>query len=304
MRRANRGAFQRFGQRLRRRLLWSFLAFGIGAAATWFYREDIFRFLLAPAEGSLSPFGGAPVFTGPTAMMGATISLAMRGGALAAVPIMVLSVYTLVRPAMPDAQHRFILLFFPATLVCFLAGGSFAYFVMLPTGLGFLLNFGGGVAIPLITINEYLDLMMSMMFWLGVVFEIPVAMYLLAKTNIVSYRRMQNLRKFVPVSAFILSAIITPTFDALNQAMVAVPIILLYEVGLFCAWAAHPDRGDYLWIGAIGRLIRRIGRWVRAAVLWVARVVRAVVLAPYTVPRWMYRRVARAVRKLIRKVRK
>jgi Sec-independent protein secretion pathway component TatC len=89
MRRANRDAFQRFGKRLRLRLVWSFIAFGIGAASTWFYREGIFMFLLVPAEESLSPFGGAPVFTGPTAMMGATISLALRGGALAAVPITV-----------------------------------------------------------------------------------------------------------------------------------------------------------------------------------------------------------------------
>ena len=303
MRRANRDAFQRFGKRLRLRLVWSFIAFGIGAALTWYYREDIFLFLLAPAESSLSPdeyFGGAPVFTAPTAMMGATISLALRGGALAAVPVMVVSVYTLIRPAIPGPQHRFILLFFPATLVCFLTGGAFAYFVMLPTGLGFLLNFGDGVAIPLITINEYLDLMMAMMFWLGVVFEIPVVMYLLAKADIVSYRRMKNLRKFVPVSAFILSAIITPTFDAFNQTLVAVPIILLYEVGLFGAWVTHPDRGNYLWFGSIGRGVR----WVWHRVVWVARVVRAVVLAPYTVPRWMYRRVARATGKVIRKVRR
>jgi sec-independent protein translocase protein TatC len=300
MRRANRDAFQRFGKRLRLRLVWSFIAFGIGAASTWYYREGIFLFLLSPAEGSLSPFGGAPVFTGPTAMMGATISLALRGGALAAVPIMGVGVYTLVRPALPAAQHRFILLFFSATLVCFLTGGAFAYFVMLPTGLGFLLNFGAGVAVPLITINEYLDLMMAMMFWLGVVFEIPVVMYLLAKADIVSYRRMKNLRKFVPVSAFILSAIITPTFDVFNQTLVAVPIILLYEVGLFCAWVTHTDRGDYLWLGSIGRGIR----WMWRGVVWVARVVRVVVLAPYTVPRWMYRRVARATGKVIRKVRR
>jgi len=293
MRRANRDAFQRFGKRLRLRLAWSFIAFGIGAASTWYYREDIFLFLLAPAEGSLSPFGGAPVFTGPTAMIGATISLALRGGALAAVPIMVIGVYTLIRPAIPGPQRRFILWFFPATLVCFLTGGAFAYVVMLPTGLGFLLHFGDGVAIPLITIDEYLDLMMAMMFWLGVVFEIPVVMYLLAKTDIVSYRRMKSLRKFVPVFAFILSAIITPTFDAFNQTLVAVPIILLYEVGLFCAWVTHTDRGDYLWLGSIARGIR----WMWHRVVWVARVVRVVVLAPYTVPRWMYRKVIRKVRR-------
>ena len=288
MRRANRGAFQRFGQRLRWRLVWSFIAFGVGAASTWYYREGVFLFLLVPAEGSLSPFGGAPVFTGPTAMMGATINLALRGGALTAVPVMVIGVYTLVRPAIPNAQHRFIILFFPSTLACFLLGGAFAYFVMLPTSLGFLLNFGGGIAIPLITINEYLDLMMAMMFWLGVVFEIPVVMYLLAKTDIVSYSKMKNLRKFVPVSAFILSAIITPTFDAFNQTLVAVPIILLYELGLFVAWAAHPDRGNYLWLGSMGRGLRWVWQRPKAVGNWMRR---------------LWRRAGGAIGNLIRKVR-
>jgi sec-independent protein translocase protein TatC len=290
MRRANRDAFQRFGKRVRRRILWSFLVFGVGAASTWHFQEDIFRFLLAPAGDSLSTFGGgAPVFTAPTEMMEATIHLAMRGGALAALPVMVVGAYTLVRPALSDEQRRFIVLFFPATALCFLAGSAFAYFVMLPTGLGFLLNFGGGVAVPMISISEYLELTMSMMFWLGVVFELPVAMYLLAKTDIISYRRMKNLRKFVPVSAFILSAIITPTFDVFNQTLVAVPIIALYEVGLFWAWVARPERGNYLWL-----------KTIRDGLLWVARKVCALVLSPYTVPRWMYRRAARAIRKVRR----
>jgi sec-independent protein translocase protein TatC len=289
MRRANRGSFQRFGKRVRRRLLWSFLFFGVGAAATWRWRADIFQFLLAPAGDSLSPFGGGPVFTAPTEMMGATISLAMRGGALAALPVLVFGAYTLVRPALPNEQHRFVVLFFPATALCFLAGSAFAYFVMLPTGLGFLLHFGGGVAVPMISVSEYLALMMSMMFWLGVVFELPVAMYLLAKTDIISYRRMKNLRKFVPVSAFILAAIITPTFDVINQTLVAGPIIVLYEVGLFWAWVARPERGNYLWL-----------RTIRNGLLWMARKVRALVLSPYTVPRWMYRRAARAIRKIFK----
>jgi sec-independent protein translocase protein TatC len=293
MRSANPNAFRRVGNRIRRRLLLTFVAFGIGAASTWNWQREIFEFLLIPADGLLSPFGGSPVFTGPTAMMGATIQLSLRGGAVVALPVLVGSVYTLIRPLIPRPLHHFIKLFLPATLLCFLAGASFAYFVMLPAGLGFLLNFGGGVAQPLITINEYLDLMISMTFWLGVVFELPVAMYLLAKTNVISYRKMKNLRKFVPVTAFILSAIITPTFDIFNQTLVAVPIILLYEVGLFWAWVAHPERGNYLWL-----------KTIRAAVLWVARVLRAVVLSPYTVPRLAYRKMVKLVKAGWRKVRR
>jgi sec-independent protein translocase protein TatC len=204
-------------------------------------------------------------------MMGATIQLAMRGGMIVALPVMLVGVYTLVRPVIPTKIHRFIVLFAPATVLCFLIGGAFAYFVMLPTGLGFLLHFGDGVAVPLINILDYLEMMMSMIFWLGVIFEMPVAMYLLAKTEIISYRRMRNLRKFVPVTAIILAAIITPTVDAVNLTLVAVPIIVLYEVGMFCAWLAHPERGNYLWLGSIGRGIR--WTWRRPIVFanWVQR---------------------------------
>lgn len=253
---------QRFGNRVRRRVLWAFLAFGAGAGATWYFREDIFLFLLKPAGGSLSPFeDGLPVFTAPTDMMGATIHLAMKGGAAAALPVVVAGVYTLIRPIVPSEQRRFIALFFPASALCFAGGAAFAYYVMLPTGLKFLLHFGDGIAVPLITITAYMELLTAMIFWLGIVFQLPLAMYLLAKTRIVSYSRMRRLRKFVPVAAFILSAIITPTFDVINQTMLAVPIIVLYEVGLFLAWLARPEKGDYMGIKKIKSAVGRILRW-------------------------------------------
>lgn len=250
---------QRFGKRVRRRLLWTFLAFGIGAGATWYYREAVFNFLLIPAGESLSPFeGGLPVFTAPTDMMAATIHLAMRGGAIVAMPVLVASIFTLLSPLLPTQQKRFLIVFLPATALCFVGGAAFAYYVMLPTGLKFLLHFGDGIAIPLITITEYMELLTAMMFWLGIVFELPLAMYLLAKMRIVSYTRMRRLRKFVPVAAFILSAFLTPTFDVINQTMLAVPIIVLYEVGLFLAWVARPEAGDYMAIKKIMSVVGKI----------------------------------------------
>ena len=264
-------ALQRFGHRVRRRILWTFIAFGIGASATWFYREAVFAFLLVPAGDSLSPFeGGLPVFTAPTEMMSATIHLAMRGGMLLAAPVMVVSMFTLLSPMLPRQSRRFLTIFIPATFVCFAGGAAFAYFVMLPTGLKFLLHFGDGIAVPLITITEYMELMTAMMFWLGVVFELPLAMYLLAKMRIVAYQRMKRFRKFVPVAAFILSAIITPTFDVINQTMLAVPIIVLYEFGLFLAWMARPEMGNYMWLRTIAHVVTAPARAVR----WAYRLVR------------------------------
>ena len=259
---APRGALQRFGRRVKRSLLGVFLTFGIGASASWYFHEEIFRWLLVPGGDRLSPHGGLPVFTAPTEMLGTTIHLSVRGGAIAALPVVVFSVFMLVRPLLPPEHRRFAAIFLPALFGCFVGGTLFAYYVMLPTGLRFLLHFGEGVAVPLITITEYLSLLTALMFWLGVVFNLPPAMFLLTKIKVVSYRRLSSFRRYIPVSAFILSAIITPTFDIVNQTLVAVPIIILYEFGLFLSWLARPEEGSYramkkiisLTRGLLGRL--------------------------------------------------
>ena len=234
----NRGAIQRFGRKIRVRVFWIVVAFGVGASATWYFREAIFELLLAPAKGKLSPWG-LPVFTSPTEMLSATISLAIKGGMVVAFPVLVFSIYGLAKPLLGHKQRRFAVVFLPAILLCYLGGAAFAYFVMLPTGMKFLLHFGTNIAVPMIRISEYMSIVTALLFWLGVVFEIPLVMFLLAKLRVVSRSRFKRFRKYVPFAAFFLGAIITPTFDALNQTMVAVPIIVLYEFGLFLAWLAE-----------------------------------------------------------------
>ena len=212
----------------------------MGASLTWYYRESVFAWLLAPARGRLSPFDGLPVFTTPTEMFTSTVQLALAGGAVASVPMVVLGAFRLLIRYLPPREQRFVLTFFPAVILFYVAGAAFAYYVLLPTGLNFLLGFGDGVAVPTIRISDYVSIMTAMLFWLGVVFELPLVMFLLAKLRLVSYLRFRKFRKLVPATAFVLSAVITPTFDVINQALVALPIIVLYEIGLFLAWTARP----------------------------------------------------------------
>lgn len=265
-------AYQQLGKRVRRRLLWTFIAFGIGAASTWNYREAVYNWLLVPGGGNLSPYDGLPVFTAPVDMMTVTIGLAMKGGMVAAVPVLTVGMFTLVRPVLPPPRRRFLAIFLLSLGLCFVGGAAFAYYVMLPTGMRFLLHFGDGVAVPLITFPQYLSMLFAMMFWLGITFELPLAMFLLAKMGIVSHRRMKGARKYVPVAAFFLSMILTPGADPISSVMVAVPLILLYEVGLFLSFLAHPDGEDYL---AVRKLWRAAG-WVLTRPLAVWRAVAAV----------------------------
>lgn len=237
-----------------------FLAFGVGASLTWYYHEAIFRFLFVPAKGALSPFEGLPIVTSPTEMFGATVSLAMKGGMAAAFPVLVFSAYGLVSPLLSPKQRRFAVLFLPAIFLCYLSGAAFAYFVMLPTGLNFLLHYGTNITVPIITLTEYMSLVTALLFWLGVIFEIPLVMFLLAKLKLVSRKRFKKFRRYVPVAALVLSAIITPTFDVVNQTLVAVPIVVLFETGLLLAWLAEGGHRAMLRMAKalVVRILRRL----------------------------------------------
>ena len=232
-------ALRRHLRGVKQRILWVFLAFGVGSGLTWYYRKIVIGWLLLPGGGQLSATG-RPVFTNPTDMFSVSIHLMMLGGVVVAFPVLVYHVFRFLRPLLNKQQGRFVAIFLPAGFVFFLAGTAFAYFVVLPTGLRFLLKFDLDIADPMIRITEYMDLALAMLFWLGIVFELPLAMFLAVKMRLVTYRRVKSFSRYVPFAAFILSAVITPTFDAINQTLVAVPIILLFGVGVFLAWLARP----------------------------------------------------------------
>ena len=233
----------RFARRVRFGLLGTLLAFGTGAGLTWWFRVTIFGWLTAPADGMLSPHQGLPIYTSPTEILSTTIKLSLTGGVVFAIPVLVGTVFYLVRPLLKRHEQRLVALFLPAIFLSYLAGVSFAYFLMLPVGIAFLLHFGEGIAVPTIRISEYLSLVITLIFWLGVIFELPLLMFLLAKLRLISYRRFKRVRKFVPPAAIIISAILTPTMDIVNQLMLAGPIIILYEVGLALSWLAQPGKG-------------------------------------------------------------
>lgn len=225
---------------MRRVVLRTLVAFGVGASLTWYYRSMVFGWLLAPAGDRLST-AGPPIFTSPTEMMTLTIKVAMAGGVAAALPILGLSIFwTLGRAIGFSRAYRRIGIFLLSVVASALCGVAFAHYVLLPASLRFLLGFGADIATPTIKITEYMDLVWAMFFWLAIIFELPLAMFLLAKMGIVDHKRLRKLWKFVPAAAFILAAIITPTFDIVNLTLMAVPMILLFEFGVFLAWLARP----------------------------------------------------------------
>ena len=206
-------------------------------------------------------------------MMAATIGLAIKGGAAGALPVAIVGLFTLLKP-LTAKYRRFLIVFTASVVLCFLGGAAFSYYVLLPAAMGFLLSFGEGIAVPVIDIGEYLGLLAAIVFWMGVIFTLPPAMYVLTKFRLIEYKsfRKPMVRKLLGPAAVIFSAIITPSLDPWLTLMMAVPIVALYEVGVFASWVARPEEGNYLWLKTVAAALRRL----RDALAWPYRRVRRV----------------------------
>jgi len=268
----------RLGQRFRNTVLLSVLAWSIGAGATFWWHPEVFAFLLAPAEEMLSPFDGRPTFSAPQDMFSATLSLSMKGGQFVAFPVLVVGALTMLRPFVPRRFWLFVTTYSAISIAMFALGASFVFITMMPVSLQFLLTFGKGIAIPVILLTEYLALLLSLLFWIGVVFDLPVIMQLLAKFRILPYSKARNLRKWVVPTALIFSALITPSLEGTLTVMVALPMLALYEIGLLAGWLTHPDGDNYFadlpMVQRGHRLVIRIYRAIRSGAVRVARKIR------------------------------
>ena len=220
-------------QELRRRLIISTLTVVVATGVSFAFYKPLVRVLLRPGGFSTGADGPELVFIQLTEMLGVTVKVCLVSGLVLAFPMILYQVISFVAPGLTTRERRFLFAFLPGSLICFATGIAFAYFVLLPPALEFLKSFGSDLATPTIRIGNYISIVVMLLFWMGVVFETPLVMFLLAKLGIVTSRGFARWRRHWIVVAFILSALITPTVDPLNQVLVAAPLIVLYELGVW-----------------------------------------------------------------------
>jgi sec-independent protein translocase protein TatC len=177
-----------------------------------------------------------PVFTQPTEMFVTSFKIAFLGGFALALPFILLEVALFILPALEyPHERRWLYFLMPSAFIFFVVGAAFAYFLVLPQALGFLLTFGGGLAQALPSISSYVGFVVALIFWIGLSFETPLAIFFLAKIRVVTVSRLVSGIRVAIVAAFVIAALITPTPDPFNQTLVALPIILLYLLGILFA---------------------------------------------------------------------
>ena len=224
--------------RIERRVILVFAVFGMAAGWTFAFHATIFLWLMKPAGSQLSPFNDLPIVTSPVDALLATLQLSLRGGVVVTLPVAAVSILTLFNPLLTRRRFWFLLAFIPIAYACFLAGAMFAYYVMVPAGLGFLLGFGQGFTVYVIHLEEYIGLVTALMFVMGMIFELPVVMFILSALGVISYERFKRFRWQFYIAAAILAGFITPTFDVFNLLLIVIPQFLMFEVGLRASWTA------------------------------------------------------------------
>jgi sec-independent protein translocase protein TatC len=185
-------------------------------------------------------------FTEVTGLLGSYMKVSLYGGLVLAGPYLLYQFVMFIKPALTRREKGYFYTLLPGVLVLFFAGVMFGYFILLPPALNFLYNsfpsFVGGDINPIWTVDNYVSVVTRLLFWLGVVFEIPILMYFLARIGVISPAWIRRKWRYAVVIAFIIGGIITPTFDPVNQSLVAGPIVLLYGLGYLLAklaWAAR-----------------------------------------------------------------
>ncbi len=223
-------------EEIRRRLLYSTIAVVITTMVAFFFADNIFQVLESRAEGINL------VYIEMTEMIGTYFRVAFISGIVLALPFLVYQLVMFVRPGLTKSEKRYLYLILPSVTLAFAAGVAFGYFVLIPPVARFLITFGSNIATPEIRVSNFVSLMIKLLFAIGLCFEMPPLMFFLAKIHVITAQQLARYRRFAIIGAFILGAIITPTFDPINQSIVAVPLIILYEIGILLARLARPKK--------------------------------------------------------------
>ncbi|MCR4337441.1 MAG: twin-arginine translocase subunit TatC [Candidatus Omnitrophica bacterium] len=178
------------------------------------------------------------VFTSPAEAFTARIFLTFLGGFLLALPIVFYQIWQFVAAGLTEKERRYVRIFGVFSFLSFVGGIIFGYFVMLPISLQFLLGFSSESMVPMITVGKYFSFVGSLVLACGIVFELPLILLFLTYIGIATPEFLRQKRRYAIVLIFIVSAIVTPP-DVLTQLLMAVPLMVLYEVGVFFSqWMA------------------------------------------------------------------
>jgi sec-independent protein translocase protein TatC len=222
---------------LRSCLVRSVIALLVALPISFYVSKYVFDILMKPVPGIKL------IYTEITEMLGTYAKVTLIIAVILTLPFIVYQIVMFVRPALTRRERSYVYIMLPAIAICFVIGVTFAYFVLLPPALNFLFTFGSDIAEPMIKVGNYVSVLTNLLFWIGMCFEIPIVMFFLTKIGVIKPGWLSKYRKAAYIIAFVIGAVITPTFDPVNQSLVAIPVIILYEFGIILSKVAQRKKG-------------------------------------------------------------
>ncbi len=217
-------------EELRKRLIICAIAIGIGFAISYIFSKQLFSFLILPLTKVL-PAESRLIFTSLPEMFIAYIKVALIAGIMLAIPIVFYELWMFLAPALYQREKGYVIPFVLFSSILFVAGSLFGYFIVFPYGFKFFISFATEDIQALPSVKQYFSFAIRLLFVFGLVFEMPVVVFFMTKIGLITPDSMKKFRKLAILSAFILSAILTPP-DVATQIMMALPLIVLYEISI------------------------------------------------------------------------
>jgi sec-independent protein translocase protein TatC len=221
-------------EELRVRLVHALVALAVGFGVCWHFHDKLFHFLTQPLRRAYPQVEF--IFTSPTEALMLHMKMAFFVGIFLAAPYLLYQVWAFVSPGLYPHEKVYAVPFILAGTLFFLGGAAFGHFVLFPLTFRFMIGFGGPDMKFMPRVGEYYTFYSWFLLGLGLVFQLPVVVFIVSRIGLVTPRFLIRNFKYAILIAFFLSAIITPTPDVVTQSMLAVPMLGLYLLGVGVAW--------------------------------------------------------------------
>jgi sec-independent protein translocase protein TatC len=220
-------------EELRKRLITSFIAVGIGFVVCFAFKKKLFYVLMAPLQKAMKS-GDTLIYTHLPEAFFTYLKTAFISGIILASPVLLYQFWMFIAPGLYDREKKLLIPILFLSTLFFTGGALFGYFVVFPWGFKFFLSFATDTIRPMPSMKEYLGFSAKLLLGFGIVFELPLVITFLARLGIVSVQFLKTNRKYAILFIFIGAAILTPP-DVVTQVLMALPLILLYEISIIGA---------------------------------------------------------------------
>jgi sec-independent protein translocase protein TatC len=241
------GFMEHLGE-LRKKITVSLIALCVAFIVTFNYSEQILRFLMFPLRYTLD-FSVRKmymyylyqdklqntklVFLSPTEGFWMNMKISLVAALILALPVIFQQIWSFISPGLHSKEKKYVVPFVFLATCLFLVGAAFCFYVVLPFAMSFLLSYKvGDFMMPMLSVGQYVDFCLKFVLAFGAVFELPIIIIFLTRIGLVTPQTLAKHRRYSILIAFIVAAILTPTPDIFNQTLMAVPMVILYEVGI------------------------------------------------------------------------